>query len=812
MASGIVGAESTPRPLSSMEYAESWLPAVTPATGSPIEPESAKVAVPRVSLDQESIHPFEMDPGHNGNSLSEAIQELPRHQQPPLHKKTSFAARLRKVFVKQGPSSSVETQEDIISLSSDDDNMADNHQAGPSLPIQHRGSVSSTSSSDTALGHGEIRRGSTQTVTPSTSPETSPLCSPTIASTSTLSSLGRQLGSVSSLSCPLPALDVDYTTESNDSDSQAVINDKRSLKALPSRAVKKKLSFASISSFFGSRNHQERHAKQQRSSSVPHVESPLTIVGRQIAGFQRRHSLNDPHDNNNNVKTKSSQSVHRLVTPPWDRDRVVLEGQSAAALTPGSAPIPAPTTSTKKMSLNSVFSKQLSKKKKKKNTNAPAPVPLPTKPLKSALVHRPPTSTPTRVHHVHSVSRRRSASIRSQNSARRRSYHHHHHQHNTSQHSSSSNDPFARLAEANQVLASLSRWNSEDQKTVRNQSKRDSPLDDQEPSFAEYDFCSSPSSLFEAAATFDGPQSPRRPPNKDSANTQFNSCTLSTPPTPRVLPITTRTTSPSGHSGSPYSPPFNPLSTLSRPSSCCSFASASEGIGSSSPVSERSTCSSSCSAYHGTVSCPQSGSRRLSNDQSFNPLLTASAARVSVDRIEMESQTNVSVMTGGGYTPTLKSNSSTFSNSSTAVSRASSMNYKIRSTAPTAVYAEHQQQRGYRQLQLEQQQLMTQPASQQQHEQHHHEHFYDQDYQKYYYEDSSSLYPPSRRQLQFSMEEPIVYATWTPEQYDRTSDTNITAIRLTPAIALKIKMELNHFKSQEMEVHQDSQIYTHFFI
>ncbi|KAF9168396.1 hypothetical protein DFQ26_008346 [Actinomortierella ambigua] len=68
------------------------------------------------------------------------------------------------------------------------------------------------------------------------------------------------------------------------------------------------------------------------------------------------------------------------------------------------------------------------------------------------------------------------------------------------------------------------------------------------------------------------------------------------------------------------------------------------------------------------------------------------------------------------------------------------------------------------------------------------------------------------RQIQFSTDQPIIHATWTAEQYDRTSDANITALRLTPAIAQKIKLELNMFKSQEMAVHQDSRIYTHFFV
>jgi hypothetical protein len=58
----------------------------------------------------------------------------------------------------------------------------------------------------------------------------------------------------------------------------------------------------------------------------------------------------------------------------------------------------------------------------------------------------------------------------------------------------------------------------------------------------------------------------------------------------------------------------------------------------------------------------------------------------------------------------------------------------------------------------------------------------------------------------------MVYITWAPEQYDRTSDPNITAHKLTPTIAQQIKTELNQFKSQEMIVHQDSREYTHFFV
>ncbi|KAG0068260.1 hypothetical protein BGZ89_004989 [Linnemannia elongata] len=76
---------------------------------------------------------------------------------------------------------------------------------------------------------------------------------------------------------------------------------------------------------------------------------------------------------------------------------------------------------------------------------------------------------------------------------------------------------------------------------------------------------------------------------------------------------------------------------------------------------------------------------------------------------------------------------------------------------------------------------------------------------------SPSTPPRPSRQLHFSTAQPTIHETWMPEQYDRTSDPNITAHRLTPAIAQRIKLELNQFKSQEMLVHQESRVNTHFF-
>ncbi|XP_044724254.1 putative dihydroflavonal-4-reductase protein [Hirsutella rhossiliensis] len=55
----------------------------------------------------------------------------------------------------------------------------------------------------------------------------------------------------------------------------------------------------------------------------------------------------------------------------------------------------------------------------------------------------------------------------------------------------------------------------------------------------------------------------------------------------------------------------------------------------------------------------------------------------------------------------------------------------------------------------------------------------------------------------------IFYDTWPSQEYDRRGDV-ATCNRLTPMLAQQIKEELNTFK-MEMEVHENSKIYTHFF-
>ncbi|KAF9434460.1 bud neck involved protein [Entomortierella beljakovae] len=850
----------------------------------------------RISTDQQSIHPFELDPDRDTDhtldrehsdkeplSASSTSEENPEREQQKqqglsqpsvIRKKTSLAAKIRNVFAnKQGSSKSIETQEDIISLSSNEDDRVNNGGKSKSLSQgdQHRGSVSSTSSAETAPGHNEARRDSNQIVTPITSPDNSPLCSPTIKSVPTLaqdSMTQHQPSAESSSQSQLPAQDTerltgrDSNTSSPTNEDSTISESQSIIRPIPTRTVKKRLSFASISSFFGgARNPQERRSKQQRSSSLPHVENPLVAVGRQIAGFQRRHSLND-------LEAKG-QPINQHVTPPWEKSRGPSHPNTPISIPSSSNHMTAsgqPPTPTKKLSLNGVFNKQL-KKKKGANTRA---VPLaPAKPLKSALVHRPPASANARVHHVHST-RRRSASVRSQSSSQRRSqyrqppnlhHHHHHHHHHQHHHQSPRQlspqiDPFARLAEANQALASLSINGSEARKSSvsGNQGCENSSV-----LHIADDFCTSP-------RDYENPNgqsfSPTRLPTDKKNDGLPNSCAMSTPPTPRVLPVITKP-SKDNSSGSIYSPLPNPLASLSRTSSCCSFSSSTEDVNgtrstSSLADSEGSCNSSTCSVQFEVnltaISNPYPRNLAVVNDQTttgvssnisdgtvtdvapvFSSLLPASAARISVDRIAFESQMNHNISSPTGNSCSTYESSSTLSNSSTAPSSNSSPGINNNDIKFVQCCQQgcnnnsqfHQQQQvasiSYQHLK-HQQQLMAldqQPYGgeyytedhQSQHHQRDQEYFLENDssYDQYYYEDSSMYPPRPPRQLHFA-EEPIIHVTYTPDQYDRTSDAYITASRLTPSIAQKIKLELNQFKSQEMEVHQDSRMYTHFFI
>ncbi|KAF9949042.1 hypothetical protein BGZ72_009092 [Mortierella alpina] len=882
LATGKLNVGATSRPLSSMEHAESWLPASasptsTPATAltaalnpgcevrdnsinsipiasnsgisieikSPFLPERDQVGGMRVSMDQQSIHPFQMDPDQ-AISCAELDISAPQPQQQAqqmLRKKTSFAEKLRKVFIsKQGLTAGVHSraqhsQEDIISLSSGDGYTSG--IASTSFADQHRGSVSSSSSADTGLGQNSgLRRGSNQTITPLTSPEASPPGSPKLNAIAILPASAPSAVPYQRLELPLLADQL----PSSDSERGGDANGKVSEPELPrtqttvemgdglpqtlTRTVKKRLSFASISSFFSTRSIEDGQSKQQRASSLPHVDNPLAIVGRQIAGFQRRHSLNDLHDTGKASRAPASSEPSI--------------GQVATRAVP-----------TKKLSLNNVFGKKL---KKKKAVATPKPeMSVPPKPLRSALAQRQLSPGSPKIHHAHKSSRRRStSSIRSHNSANRhRRHHHHHHNYQQQQHSQVQADPFARLAEANQALANLNRRGSEDHHAIRQQLRRASQQ--QHPRrFSTSDdplFCASPASY--------GPSS-GDPLSEQDEDTRLGPNAFLTPPTPRVLPVITKSFSdvPTHSEQGLFTPPHNPLCTLSPSSSCCSYSSSSDGaqmsIRSTSSVSDCRSCNSSCSEIHEVaVAAAQSGSRRSSNDQEYNPLLPASAARVSVDRISMENQLDASKghlfsndrpvpsslkaatssSMSASSTETCSSYSSSVKDSSIAnATHIANMNkvggnvfgsqqaYALQKQHATPKpYQHHYLPEHQHQIQQIQQQLAAPRFSpdyrpQHQHQQHQEYPSQPQHHQKYYYP-HPSIYPPRPpRQLQFSLEEPIVHPTWPPEQYDRTSDPNITASRLTPAIAQKIKLELNEFKSEEMEVHQDSRGYTHFFI
>ncbi|KAF9575867.1 hypothetical protein EC968_001250 [Mortierella alpina] len=884
LATGKLDAGVTSRPLSSMEHAESWLPAPASPTStavalnavsnpgyevrdnstnsipivsnsgisieikSPFLPERDQAGGMRVSMDQQSIHPFQMDPDQ-ATSCAEPDLSAPQPQQQAqqmLRKKTSFAEKLRKVFVsKQGPSAGLQSrtqhsQEDIISLSSGDGYTS--ALASTSFADQHRGSVSSSSSADTGLGQSSgLRRGSNQTITPLTSPEASPPNSPklnvlTVLPASVPSAVPYQRLELPMIAGELPSSDSERGVEANEKGpepglprDQTTVESGDGTPRTVTRTVKKRLSFASISSFFSTRSIEDGRSKQQRASSLPHVENPLVVVGRQIAGFQRRHSLNDLDDNGKASKaTASSEPLTGHVVP-----RAVP---------------------TKKLSLNNVFGKKL---KKKKSTSAPKPeLSVPPKPLRSALVQRQMGPGSPKMHHVHKSSRRRSTSIRSHNSAHRhrRHHHHHHHHHNyqQQQHSQAQADPFARLAEANQALANLSRRGSEDHHAIRQQLRRASQQ--QHPRrFSTSDdplFCASPSSYGPAGG------SPLSEQDEDAAS---GPNAFLTPSTPKVLPVITKTFSdiPTRSEQGLFTPPHNPLCTLSPSSSCCSYSSSSDGtqasLRSTSSISDCRSCNSSCSEGHEmAVTAVQSGSRRSSKDQDYNPLLPASAARVSVERISMKNQLNASkghlfsndqpvpsslkaatsssmsvssTETCSSYSPSVQ-DCSIFANATHIANMnkvggnvfGSQQAYALqKQNASRQPYQHHYLPEHQHQIQQIQQQLAAPrflPEYHSQNPHHHHQEYpsQPQHHQKYYYP-HPSIYPPRPpRQLQFSMEEPIVHPTWPPEQYDRTSDPNITASRLTPAIAQKIKLELNEFKSEEMEVHQDSRGYTHFFV
>jgi len=771
---------------------------------------------------------------------------------------------------------------------------------------------------------------------------------------------------------------------------------RHSLEPTPTRTVKKRLSFASITSFFNPRGGESAAAaaaaaaeairkKQQRSSSVPNVEHPLVAVGRQIAGFQRRHSLNDLQESQDAAAAATAAAASAalaaaaatrrangggLIAPPWDKDLVSAQAARAASEVMASrrrSTMPTmscvsvqsnATTGTSKGGKGSrklgLFRRRTNKKKKADSTHgdhgtlSTVSAVAATKPLKSAMVHRP-------MHRSVSLKRSSStgnrSSVYSVNGTKQHvlggamgpggsmgHYPHPHYQHPHHQH-----QPLLSFAnEAN----TCSRRTSEESLQSRGSSaggptrhRRQSSLAGRQASqqghYPNVERKHRWSGLYSAADFHD-----------------FE--TLATPPTPRVTPVATRETFECQEDEYDF-PQLNQLSSQSRRSSFCSshggdgggaFSPASSGDHSYLPASPSRDMSNPSSpgpnpyannqhpaAYH-----PQHHlSRRSSIHQCevgngggngiVVPVLPLSVApRLSVDRTAMLESTPVAIVPAAVV--------------GAVVGPPSSLPGMMVNPQQRFLLQQQQQQLQH-QLQLQQQQMRIQQQLQmQQHHQqqfhqrqfqlsHHHsyaqqqqqqqqQHFmnsmvnqaaslqestYGQQYSSYpaytyqhvspqampshlYYPSShpqqqqqqqqqqytpppshqyttqtttplskshpmpstysanmtstsSSLHPTTSntsttstssgsnttsaqsssasasrpaRQLHFSSAGPQIHWTWTPDQYDRSSDPHITAHRLTPAVAQKIKLELNHFKSQEMAVHENSRVHTHFFV
>ncbi|KAG0095268.1 bud neck involved protein [Podila epicladia] len=821
----------------------------TPVIVTPVPPLPATVT--RLSSDQQSIHPLQVDEASTSSTSSSAsltvTEESSSDQQllvsqafsePVVRKKTSFASKLRKVFIAK-QATTINSTASIASVKAPQQARRDSTESSSMIiDQQHRGSVSSASSANSAE-----RRGSTQSqssITPSTSPEMSP-----VGVKSTTSSTPSQSMFVASPT----------TTNASSTGSATTDNDVTPTLSLPptqTRTVKKRLSFASISSFFTPKNNQdqETRSKQQRSSSVPHVENPLVTVGRQIAGFQRRHSLNDLHE-----AKKKQQEQAKLAS--WNKDQDTAG--DGIKTTPNGVTDPAPTAAVvsstvatkSKLRLNNVFGKGRKNKKHLAMGGIPKPENLiPAKPLRPALVHRSPPQANGKVHKV--TSRRRSSSVRSNQSNRSRHRRNSHAEEFASQSNASSGSSGSgttslsrkSLEEHQAMINSLPPTVQQPQYTQnrergtkhRRQGSQASRESDRHRNKSHHrysasnsardyqDLCSSPVPENDAFA------SPVRP-----AKTQLTrpgGAPLATAPTPRVL---------SGSldvSKRPHNHVIrNPLSSLSPSSSCCSFTSDvdeneedDETRGSlhgsfngryspSSPTSSVRSSGSSASR----IRRQQIGVETFVDQTPYNPLLPAAAARISVDRIMME---NAQAFKQDGFS----------SGSATLASDSSSSTLTQVSKEDTRIYAHQQQYSAHQEYQHhylpEHQHVQTsgspsstsgsssnhnlrrhsQEPQYYKHPSHYGEPDHPHHHQQYYHPHPSTYPPRPPRQLQFSTLEPLIHPTWTAEQYDRTSDTNITALRLTPAIAHKIKLELNQFKSQEMEVHQESRVYTHFFV
>ncbi|CAO3573479.1 unnamed protein product [Mortierella alpina] len=434
-----------------------------------------------VSNDQQSIHPLQLNPEPRltfasspllqiNTSLSNVIAHPPTSptasidrwhlvsplgspthtQQLPfvntsfqqasaqkLRKKSTLASKIRKVFNKPIVSASgqnleladsdmlqqPQALEDIISMSPRDDgassSMFGQDYVPSSLLKNQRGSVSSTSSADTTMS---AAPGEFAVITPSTSPEMSPAGSPKVRSLS-LQLPPTRLASISGeqdITVPLNLVPIveDATFEPK-SEGIHKAGKRQNLEPIQTRTVKKRLSFASITSFFNPRSDEllakATQKRDQRASSVPNVEHPLVIVGRQIAGFPRRHSLNDMQVGGRFHQKQEQIPLYKFVNPPWDKDGASAQAAAAAAELLASSSSKSKSNSAesniassedaseltrKKSRIHSVFAKQSRRKSKSgpaQNAIAVEAAPdaanstataLPARPLRSALVNR----------------------------------------------------------------------------------------------------------------------------------------------------------------------------------------------------------------------------------------------------------------------------------------------------------------------------------------------------------------------------------------------------------------------------------------
>ncbi|KAG0236323.1 hypothetical protein BGW42_003735 [Actinomortierella wolfii] len=865
-----------------------------------------------------------------------------------IRKKTSFASKLRKVFV--------------IKSAQSKECLADDEANSSTKTHQHRGSMSSSCSGDTAVGYTEGSSSSrataaaaaagnnTSTTTTTTSllqagqgsnPRSregsassqsyTPVTSPDLSSTDSPKFHHQQQNS-SSMTSPMGASSTESGVDSGGSSEMA-------LEQTPTRTVKKRLSFASISSFFQPKNgstgstpspssssssnnsddsggaggstttgttvtatgstgrseedeNKTKKKKQQRSSSVPNSESPLSIVGRQLAGFQRRNSLNDLHSDGKqkehddvckqnmdrqrkdsaDATSGAAQETEALTNNGESKEGVAVE--SKAESNSGAARAGSNPQGTKRTfnvfqasfsSLSRRRQQQQQQQQQRQQQKQKQGRPTPAQPLRSALRRLPPPPALEAASGAQAPMvegrPRRSASIRSQNSARGGRRHgtvsypgtqvtHQHPYHPTFQHRHSEPTTVRQSATA---AASASSKNHN--LTVEDMSAPPRPRlsfiqvdNDDDDAFV---YCTSPLPMGEQEngqsgyvfPSTAGPEPQPSSPKLLSTDVMGTSQPSTTPGTPHVHPVQTcpskwRRSSKPGFFASDEDDDGDDDVHEDEYNGPTSVA----GIKAGRRTKKRHHGRRQPGQRHRQSPPRQYHATAQTSDQ-YKSVLPTNAARISVDRIVMEHDDRGHDFNhhhhhhddhdddddddehhGSMHYQHLQQQDIVMTSPTSRVGNGNEYTYD--SYAPSYTYDAMQMQSQHLVYQLEQQYGSSSSSSS------------TSSYPSAAYIDgslyqhqgySNQMLPSSSpsataastaavassrpaRQIQFSTDEPMIHLTWTAEQYDRTSDANITALRLTPAIAQKIKLELNLFKSQEMAVHQDSRIYTHFFV